>query len=49
LVGVLGTVLSLFSKAHLVPLGIGMGMIAYALTVLIFTIISLWRRRRPLQ
>ena len=49
LVGTVGAVLALFSNTHLVPLGIGMGMVAYALTVLIFTMISMWRRRRPLQ
>jgi hypothetical protein len=32
--------------AWLVPLGIGMGIIAYALAVVIFTLLSVWRLRR---
>lgn len=48
LVAAIGLVLVLTSRWHVIPLGIGMGIIAYALTVLIFTIISLWRNRRAL-
>ena len=48
LVGLIGMGLILASRWQLVPLGIGMGIIAYALTVLIFTLISLWRNRRAL-
>ena len=31
---------------HLVPLGIGMGIVGYAVAVTIYTLIGLWRRRR---
>jgi hypothetical protein len=31
----------------LVPLGIGMGVIAYATTVIVFTLVAIWRIRRP--
>lgn len=46
----LGTALILFSVTReyvlLVPMGIGMGVIAYAVAVLVFTLLSLWRSRR---
>ena len=32
--------------AWLVPLGIGMGIIAYAVAVIVFTLLSVWRSRR---
>ena len=44
-----GGILAAFSRWQVVPLGVGIGLVAYALTILVFTLISLWRRRRPLQ
>ena len=44
-----GAILAACSRWQVVPFGIGMGFIAYAFTVLVFTLISLWRRRRPLE
>lgn len=45
-----GGVLVIFSHADdfvlLIPLGLGMGIIAYALAVIIFTLLGLWRGRR---
>ena len=45
-----GVVLVIFSHADdfvlLIPLGIGMGLIAYALAVILFTLLGLWRGRR---
>jgi len=46
LVAAVGCVLVLFSRWQVVSLGIGFGMVAYALVVLLFSIISLARRRR---
>jgi hypothetical protein len=48
LMGGIGTAVVVFSEWRVVPLGIGMGIIAYAVTVLLFTTISLWRNRRAL-
>jgi len=45
-----GVVLVSFSHADdfvlLIPLGIGMGIIAYAVAVIVFTLLGLWRGRR---
>jgi hypothetical protein len=45
-----GGVLVIFSHSDdfvlLIPLGIGMGIIAYAMAVIIFTLLGLWRGRR---
>lgn len=45
-----GIALVRFSQADgvrlLIPFGIGMGIIAYAVAVLVFTLLSLWRGRR---
>ena len=49
LVGGVGTILIYFAEFQMVPLGIGLGLIAYALTILIFTTISLWRNRQALR
>ena len=46
LVGGLGVALVLFSDNLLVPVGIGVGMVGYAIAVVLFTLISLWRGRR---
>jgi hypothetical protein len=45
-----GIVLVNFSHAAgyvlIVPLGIGMGIIAYSVAVIVFTLLALWRGRR---
>ncbi len=50
LTAAVGAALIVFSTTRnyvlVVPTGIGMGIIAYALAVLIFTLLSVWRRRR---
>ena len=46
LVGVLGLILSAFSARQLVPFGIGVGIVAYALAVGAFSLIAVWRNRR---
>ena len=47
LTGLVGGALILFSRwDQLIPLGIGMGILGYALAVLFFTLLSLWRSRR---
>jgi hypothetical protein len=46
LVGAVGAALVLFTRHDWVPFAIGVGLIAYALAVLIFTLISVWRLRR---
>ncbi len=45
LVGGVGGALVLFARDW-VPFGIGVGIIAYALAVLVFTLLSVWRLRR---
>ena len=45
LVGGVGAALLAFCGNYLVPLGVGMGIIAYALAIFIYTLISVWRRR----
>ena len=42
-----GVALIWSSGFALVPLGIGSGLVAYAIAVVGFTLISVWRRRRP--
>lgn len=49
LVALVGLALMLFSGWHLVTLGIGMGIVAYAVAVTVFTLISLWRNRRAMR
>ena len=50
LTAVVGTALVFFSTTRdyvmIVPMGIGTGIIAYAVAVLIFTLLSVWRNRR---
>jgi hypothetical protein len=47
LVAGVGGVLVGFSGFTLVPLGIGLGLVAYAVAVVLYTSISVWRNRRP--
>lgn len=42
----IGIALVWFSRMLLIPFGIGLGMITYALVVFFFTSLSLWRLRR---
>ena len=42
----IGASLMWFGDLLLVPTGIGVGMIAYALAVLVYSLISVWRGRR---
>jgi hypothetical protein len=46
LVGLIGGALVLFTRHDWVPFGIGLGLIAYALAVLVFTLLAVWRVRR---
>jgi len=46
LVGSIGFALTLFSGYRLIPFGIGVGMIAYALAVTVYTLLAFWRIRR---
>ena len=41
----IGVGLLCFGDTLLVPTGVGVGMIGYALAVLIYSLISVWRRR----
>lgn len=56
LVGGLGGVLMYFSRYashrdlwHLIPFGVGMGIVTYALAVTVFSSLSLWRIRRSVR
>lgn len=46
LIASLGAALMVFSDLYLVPFAIGMGMITYAVTVVAYTLLSVWRIRR---
>ena len=46
LVSAVGLGLIYFSARHPVPLGIGTGIVGYAVAVFVFSLISLWRNRR---
>ncbi len=46
LTAMVGAALIAFSGGWLTSIGIGMGVIAYALAVLIYTLLSVWRSRR---
>lgn len=49
LVGMLGAGLMYFSQWMLVPFGVGMGMVTYAIAILVYSSLSVWRvRRQPL-
>ena len=45
LVGAVGGCLVWFSGLTLVPLGVGLGLIAYSIAVLLYSLISVWRNR----
>ncbi len=46
LIALVGLLLLTFSESRLVPVGVGMGMITYSLTIAIYSSLSLWRMRR---
>lgn len=46
LVGVIGFALMSFSQWHLVPFAVGLGIVTYAVAVMFFTLLSLWRVRK---
>jgi hypothetical protein len=46
LVGMIGMGLMFFSQFLLVPFAVGLGIVTYALAVVFFTLLSLWRARR---
>jgi len=41
-----GAVLIFFSRLRLVPFGVGMGMVAYAIAVAFYTLLAVWRIHR---
>jgi hypothetical protein len=48
LIASIGAALMYFSQWHLVPFAVGMGIITYAFTIIFYTLLSVWRIRRPL-
>lgn len=46
LVGGIGAALVVFGSDRLVPVGVGLALVLYAIAVTLFTLISLWRGRR---
>lgn len=46
LAGGIGAALVVFGSDRLVPVGVGLGIVVYAIAVTLFTLISLWRGRR---
>jgi len=44
-----GAVLIAFSDGYVIPLAIGMGIVAYAVAVVLFTLLAVWRSRRALR
>jgi hypothetical protein len=46
LIASIGLALMYFSALHLIPFGIGMGVLTYATAVIVYTLFSLWRIRR---
>ena len=46
LTAALGGLLLYFSELAVIPLGIGMGILAYAGAITFYTLLALWRRRR---
>lgn len=46
LIGAVGVILMFFSALALIPFGVGLGILAYALAVTVFSLIALWRNRR---
>ena len=49
LIAVVGVALAWTSGPRLIPFGIGIGIVAYALAILVFTCISVWRNRRGVR
>lgn len=47
LVAIVGGMLLWLGGGMLIPLGVGIGLIGYAVAVFIYTLISVWRNRRP--
>lgn len=41
-----GVALIVFSDGYVIPLAIGMGIVAYAVAVILFTLLAVWRARR---
>lgn len=46
LTATVGVALIVFNEGWIVPIGIGMGIIAYAVAVIGYTLLSIWRSRR---
>ena len=46
LIASVGLALMYFSQLRLVPFAVGMGIVTYAIAVMLFTLLSLWRVRR---
>jgi len=46
LIGGVGTAVVYFSERRLVPLAIGLGIVAYAVAVAFYTLLGIWRMRR---
>ena len=46
LVASIGAALMFFSQLFLIPFAVGMGIVTYAVAVVLFTLLSLWRVRR---
>lgn len=49
LTAAVGVALIVFSADWIIPIGIGMGIVAYAGTVIVYTLLSIWRSRRRQQ
>ena len=49
LVAIVGGVLVLFSRWELIPMGVGVGMLAYAFAVLVYSLLAYVRTRRALR
>jgi hypothetical protein len=49
LTAVVGAVLIGFSRMHLVPFAIGMGMVAYAVAVAFYSLLGIWRIHRAIK
>ena len=47
LISAVGGALIWFGDLLLVPLGVGIGLVGYAAAVVLYTLISVWRKRRP--
>jgi len=49
LTALIGTALLWYGGMLLVPVGVGIGMLGYSFAVLLYSLISVWRRRRDRQ